>query len=146
MKSATRSPRASRVLVLAGIFATGLAAMAVAHAQVPNEQVPNEEVPPSSATPVPPEAAPIEDEKLDQYADAFLDIEQIKVKAAAELEKAEDAATAVAIKEKTEGAIIEAIERSGLKLNEFNQITEVAALNEDVRRRIKDRVETRRTI
>lgn len=139
MKSATCSPRASRVLVLAGIVAIGLGSMAGA-------QVPNEEVPPPSATPVPPEVAPLQDNKLDQYADAFLDIEQIEVKASAELEKAEDAVTAVAIKEKAEGAIIEAIERSGLKLDEFNQITEVAAHDEDVRRRITDRVEKRRTI
>lgn len=139
MKSATCFPRASHVLVLAGIFAAGLGSMVVA-------QVPNEQVPPPSATPVPREAARLEDKKLDQYADAFLDIEQIEVKASAELEKAGDAATAVAIKEKAEGAIIEAIERSGLKLDEFNQITEVAALDEDVRRRITDRVETRRTI
>lgn len=139
MNSAIRPRGASRVLVLAGILATGLGSMAVA-------QVPDEQVPPPSATPVPPEAAPLQDKKLDQYADAFLDIEQIQVKASAELEKAEDAATAVAIKEKAEGAIIEAIERSGLKLDEFNQITEVAAHDGDVRRRITDRVEKRRTI
>jgi hypothetical protein len=139
MKSATWSPRASGVLVLAGILATSLGSTAVA-------QVPQEQVPPPSATPVPPETAPIEDEKLDQYADAFVDIEQIKGEASAALESAEDAAAAVAIKEKAEGAIIEAIERSGLKLDEFNQITEVAALDRGVRRRISDRVEKRRII
>jgi hypothetical protein len=139
MESATRYPRASGVLVLAGILATSLGSVAVA-------QVPDEQVPPPSATPVPPEAAPIEDKKLDQYADAFVDIEQIKVEASTALESAEDAAAAVAIKEKAEGAIIEAIERSGLKLDEFNQITEVAALDQDVRRRITDRVEKRRII
>lgn len=138
MNSVTFSPRASSVLVLAAIVLAG-AGSAVA-------QVPNEEAPPQSATPVPPAAAPLEDKKLDQYADAFLDIEQIQVEASAQLDKAENEAAAVAIKEKAEGAIIEAIERSGLKLDEFNQITEVAALDNDVRRRIADRVEKRRTI
>ena len=139
MKSAIRSPRAAGILVLAGILATGLGSVAVA-------QVPEEEIPPPSATPVPPEAAPLEDKKLDQYADAFVDIEQIEVEASAALKGAEDATAALAIKEKAEGAIIEAIERSGLKLDEFNQITEVATLDQDVRRKITDRVEKRRII
>ena len=139
MNSVTSSPRTSSVLVLAGILLASAGSMAVA-------QVPKEEVPPPSATPVPPAAAPLEDKKLDQYADAFLDIEQIQVEASAQLDKAENEAAALAIKEKAEGAIIEAIERSGLKLDEFNQITEVAALDTDVRRRIADRVEKRRTI
>ena len=139
MKSATCPRGSPSVLVLAGILAAGSGSMSVA-------QMPSAEVPPPSATPVPLEAAPIEDKKLDQYADAFLDIEQIKVKASAELEKIKDPSTAVAIKEKAEGAIIEAIERSGLKLDEFNQITEVAAVDNNVRRRIADRVEKRRRI
>lgn len=137
MNSATCFPRTSS-LILAAILVAGSGA-AVA-------QVPNQEVPPPSATPVPPAAAPLEDKKLDQYADAFLGIEQIQVEASAQLDKAENEAAAVAIKEKAEGAIIEAIERSGLKLDEFNQITEVAAVDNDVRRRIADRVEKRRTI
>ena len=139
MKSVTRFLTASVAAVVTGVLTTDPGSLAGA-------QVPNEEVPPPSATPVPPETAPLEDKKLDQYADAFLDIEQIEVQASAEIEKAENRAAAVAIKEKAEGAIIEAIERSGLKLDEFNQITEVAALDDNVRRRISDRVEKRRRI
>jgi hypothetical protein len=136
MKAATGSPRGC-VLALTGALAALIGSAAAA-------QVPNEQIPPASATPVPPEAAPLEDQKLDQYADAFLDIEQIEIKASAELQRAEDRAAAVAIKEKAEGAIIEAIERRGLELDEFNQITEVAALDEGVRLKVADRVERRR--
>jgi hypothetical protein len=139
MKSATFFWRTSFASVLAGMLITGSGSVAVA-------QVPEPEVPPPSATPVPPEVAPLEEKKLDQYADAYLDIEQIEVEASAEIEKAENQAAVVAVKEKAEGAIIEAIERNGLKLDEFNQITEVAALDDDVRRRISDRVEKRRRI
>ncbi|GFE91779.1 DUF4168 domain-containing protein [Steroidobacter agaridevorans] len=139
MNSVTFPSRTSFVLVLAGILVAGSGSIAVA-------QVPKEEAPPPSATPVPPAAAPLEDKKLDQYADAYLDIEQIQVEASAQLDKADNEAAAVAIKEKAEGAIIQAIERSGLKLDEFNQITEVAELDNDVRRKIADRVEKRRTI
>jgi hypothetical protein len=140
MKSATCSIRAACMLalttgLLSGVLASGAAA-----------QVPSEEIPPPSATPVPLEAAPLESQKLDQYADAYLHIEEIKNEASAEIEAADDPVAAFAIKEKAEGAIIEAIERSGLKLDEFNQITEVAALDEGVRRKIADRIEKRRRI
>src|SRR5918999_1646071 len=96
MKAATGSPKGC-VLALTGALAALIGSAAAA-------QVPNEQIPPASATPVPPEAAPLEDQKLDQYADAFLDIEQIEIKASAELQRAEDRAAAVAIKEKAEGA------------------------------------------
>ena len=135
-------PQATFISALAGIVVFGLGSAAVS--QVVEEEVPP--VPPPGATPVPPQTAPLTDKKLDQYADAFLGIEQIEAEASEQLDKAEDQAAAVAIKEKAEGAIIEAIERSGLKLDEFNQITEVAALDEDVRRRIADRVRKRRII
>jgi len=126
-----------RILALTGVLTIVFGSVAVA-------QVPDQQIPPPSATPVPQEAAPLEDVKLDQYADAFLDIELIEVKASAELQKAEDRAAAIAIKEKAEGAIIEAIEQRGLELDEFNQITELAALDESVRMRVADRVERRR--
>lgn len=109
-------------------------------------QVPEEPTPPSTATPMPQEAVPLEDEKLDQYADAYLDIEQIEREASAELEQAENPAAADAIKKKAEGDIIEAIERSGLRLEEFNQITEIAMLDDSIRLKIADRVEKRRRI
>jgi hypothetical protein len=109
-------------------------------------QVPDEQIPPPAATPVPPEAAPLEDEKLDQYATAYVQIEQIEKDASAQLKQAQEPETALAIKEKAEGAIIEAIERSGLKLDEFNQITEVASLDEGVRTKIVERVQKRRSI
>lgn len=139
MKPATCSRGASYLLVPTSLLAIVLGSVAVA-------QVPNEQIPPPSATPVPPEAAPLDDNKLDQYADAFLDIEQIELKASAQLQELKDPARANAIKARAEGAIIEAIERSGLKLDEFNQITEVAALDEQVRLKIADRVEKRRGI
>ena len=109
-------------------------------------QVPEPPTSPPQATPVPREAAPLDEQKLDQYADAYLAIEEIESRASAELKQADSRATAAAIKEKAEGAIIEAIERSGLELDEFNQITEVAARDADLRLTIASRVEERRRI
>jgi hypothetical protein len=102
--------------------------------------------PPESVTPPPPETAPLEDKKIDQFADAYLAIEEIHAEAAAELEQTPDAASANAVKANAESKIIEAVERSGLRLEEFNQIAELMTIDLELRARIADRVEKRRRI
>lgn len=139
MKSATRFLSTPRLLALTSAAAMVFGSTALG-------QVSEAPVPPPSATPAPQEAGPLDDKKLDQYADAYVDVEHIERTASAQLEDAQDAATAVAIKEKAEGKIIEAIERNGLNLGEFNQITEVAALDNRVRLKIEDLVEKHRPI
>lgn len=102
--------------------------------------------PPESVTPPPEEVAPLEDKKIDQFADAYLAIEEIHAKAAADLEQAPDSESANAVKADAESQIIEAVERSGLRLEEFNQIAELMAVDVELRAKIADRVEKRRRI
>lgn len=102
--------------------------------------------PPESVTPPPQEVAPLEDKKIDQFADAYLAIEEIHAKAAAELEQTTDSESANAVKANAESQIIEAVERSGLRLEEFNQIAELMAVDVELRAKIADRVEKRRRI
>jgi Domain of unknown function (DUF4168) len=109
-------------------------------------QIPEEQRLPPAATPVPPEAAPLQEEKLDMFADAYLSIEEIHTRTSGELAKTDDPVHANAIKAKAESQIIQAIERSGLKLDEFNQISELAAVDDALRMKIADRVEKRRRI
>lgn len=102
--------------------------------------------PPESVTPPPQEVAPLEDKKIDQFADAYLAIEEIHAKAAADLERTADAESANQVKADAESRIIEAVERSGLRLEEFNQIAELMAVDVGLRAKIADRVEKRRKI
>jgi hypothetical protein len=102
--------------------------------------------PPESVTPPPQEVAPLEDKKIDQFADAYLAIEEIHAKASAQLEKTSDPEAANKVKAEAETQIIEAVERSGLRLDEFNQIAELMAVDLALRARIADRVEQRRKI
>ncbi|MGH8176382.1 MAG: DUF4168 domain-containing protein [Steroidobacter sp.] len=134
--------RSQGALRAAVILAAGLCGIPSlnALAQVPTEP------PPQTATPVLPEAAPLQEEKLDQFADAYLVIEEIHTEAVAELNSTEDPAAAHHIKAKAEGKIIQAVERSGLKLDEFNQIAELAAVDDALRMKIADRVDKRRRI
>lgn len=102
--------------------------------------------PPEPITPPPREVAPLEDKKLDQFADAYIAIESIHAQAAAELERTTDPDEANKVKERAETQIIEAVERSGLRLEEFNQIAELMKIDEAVRAKITTRIEKRRGI
>jgi hypothetical protein len=102
--------------------------------------------PPESVTPPPQEVAPLEDKKIDQFADAYLAIEEIHSKAAADLKQTTDPESANQVKADAESRIIEAVERSGLRLEEFNQIAELMAVDVGLRAKIADRVEKRRKI
>lgn len=102
--------------------------------------------PPEDVTPTPEEVAPLEDKKIDQFADAYLAIEEIHAEAAAELKKTTDPESANKVKAQAETKIIEAVERSGLRLEEFNQIAELMTVDVALREKIAHRVEQRRRI
>lgn len=102
--------------------------------------------PPESVTPPPEEVAPLEDKKIDQFADAYLAIEEIHAKAAEELKSTSDPESADKVKANAEAQIIQAVERSGLRLDEFNQIAELMAVDMELRAKIASRVQERRRI
>ena len=58
-------------------------------------------------------AGPIEDKKLDQFADAYLAVQTIQQKAATELQSAKDPQAADKVKATAESDMIAAVERSG---------------------------------
>lgn len=116
---------------------------AAASAQI---EEPPAEPPPESVTPPSEEIAPLEDKKIDQFADAYLAIEEIHAKAAAELKRTTDPESANKVKADAESQIIDAVERSGLRLEEFNQIAELMSVDVELRAKIADRVEKRRKI
>lgn len=111
----------------------------------PRAQIPEPPIP-DAASPTPPETAPLREGKLDQYADAYLAIQEIHAKAKEQLENAEGPAAEYQIKSNAERATIEAVERAGLKLQEFNQITELMTSDPGLRAKIMARVEKRRRI
>lgn len=129
-------PRTSALVMLCALAAL----MPNAQAQVAEPAVP----PPESISPPPSEIAPLEDEKIEQFADAYLAIEQIHAQAAMELKETRDAASADKIKANAETQIIEAVEQSGLRLDEFNQIADLLKVDAQLRQRVAERVKQRR--
>lgn len=100
--------------------------------------------PPETVAPTPKEVAPLEDAKIDQFADAYLAIEKIQAEAATALKNTDDPDEASRLKEAAESRIIEAVERSGLRLEEFNQIAELMQVDLELRTKIVERVQKRR--
>jgi len=88
-------------------------------------------------------SAQIDDKKLDQFADAYVAVQSIQQKAATELQNAKDPEQAAQVKSNAENQMIAAVERTGLKVDEFNQIVESMASNNDVRSRVAAKLQER---
>jgi hypothetical protein len=110
-------------------------------------QVPADKpAPPHAVAPLPPDAAPLEEEKIDRFADAYVVIEEIHTQAVVDLDRARNPEEASEIRANAEGKIIEAVEQSGLALDEFNQIAELMSVDRGLRERIASEVAERRRI
>ena len=88
-------------------------------------------------------AGPIEDKKLDQFADAYMAVQTIQQKAATDLQSAKDPQAADKVKANAESDMIAAVERSGLQVPEFNKIVERMASDTEVRSRVAAKLQER---
>lgn len=89
-------------------------------------------------------AAPVADKKIDQFADAYIAVQEIQVQATEQLSATKDAEKAEVVKQSAETQMIEAVERSGLQLEEFNQIVQAMASDTTLRERVSDRIGERK--
>ena len=88
-------------------------------------------------------AGPIEDKKIEQFADAYMAVQTIQQKAATQLQSAKDPAEADKVKATAESDMIAAVERSGLQVPEFNKIVERMASDTEVRSRVAAKLQER---
>lgn len=142
------------------LYSALFAASAAAWAQEP----PAQEYPPARESQLPPAAdsptatdtdpmqtpesssaasANISDQKIEQFADAYVAVQSIQEKAASELQTATEPAQADQVKAKAESDMIAAVEKTGLKVDEFNQIVESMTANADVRERVAAKLQER---
>jgi hypothetical protein len=143
-------------LIYSALLAASAAAAPAAWAQVQEPAPPAEEYPaPSQSTdamtPDTPSArdsttaatAPITDQKIEQFANAYVAVQGIQEKAASDLQTAKDPATADKVKAGAETDMIAAVEKSGLKVDEFNQIVETMTADASVRDRVAAKLQER---
>jgi hypothetical protein len=88
-------------------------------------------------------AGPIEDKKIEQFANAYVAVQTIQQKAAVELQGAKDPQQADKVKATAESDMIAAVERSGLQVPEFNKIVERMASDNEVRSRVAAKLQER---
>ena len=88
-------------------------------------------------------AAPITDQKIEQFADAYVAVQGIQEKAASELQTAKDPAEADKVKATAESDMIAAVEKSGLQVDEFNQIVQTMTADASVRDRVAAKLQER---
>ena len=143
-------------LIYSALFAASAIAAPAAWAQVQEPPPPAEEFPSpaqestpsqSSEAPEAPSstaaATPITDQKIEQFADAYVAVQTIQEKAASELQTAKDPAAADKVKANAESDMIAAVQKSGLQVDEFNQIVETMTANADVRERVAAKLQER---
>lgn len=87
--------------------------------------------------------AQIDQQKVEQFADAYVEVQTIQQKANADLEAATDPAQADQVKTTAQSDMIAAVERSGLKVEEFNQIVASMAADTELRSRVSAEVQKR---
>lgn len=91
-----------------------------------------------------PAAKPVSEEKIGQFAEAYIQVETIQTQAAEQLSSATDAESANAVKVNTETEMIQAVERSGLQVEEFNEIVQAMNVDPQLRTRVLEKIEERR--
>jgi hypothetical protein len=83
------------------------------------------------------------EEKINQFADAYLAVQTIQQKAATELQTAKDPEAANKVKASAESDMIAAVEKTGMQVPEFNRIVEMMASNNEVRSRVAAKLQER---
>jgi hypothetical protein len=96
-----------------------------------------------AATPGAAGTAQIDQKKVEQFADAYVQVQTIQQKANAQLESATDPAQADQVKTTAQSDMIAAVERSGLQVEEFNQIVASMAADTELRTRVSAEVQKR---
>jgi len=120
------------------LLATLVLASASALAQTPAPASSEDAAISPSAATAP--ATAVEDKKIDQFADAYLAVQKIQVSANEQLGATNDAAKADQVKQTAESQMIEAVKKSGLQIEEFNQIVQAMATDQDLRTKVSDRI------
>ena len=149
MKASFRSP-----LLLAILSATTLGVSGMVLAQEPvappetseSQTDPRTTESPDADVTSPPKAAqqiPIDEQKIDKFADAYVAVQTIQTNAAKDLDNTQDPEKQKQTQAAVENEMIAAVERTGLKLEEFNGIVQTMTADADLRARVVAKIRER---
>ena len=126
---------------------SGLLAMAPAALYAQAQTPPAAADPPLTtqepASPAAPAATSVSDTKIDQFATAYLAVQSIQSQTSQQLAATTDTKKADDLKANAETAMIQAVEKSGLQVDEFNQIASQMASDLTLRNKVLEKVQQR---
>ena len=127
------SVAATSAVLIAGValtFQTGIASAQdtppAASAETPKDALPD----------APASASTVDEVQINKFADAYVAVQSIQKDAAAQPSAAQDAKA-------TEALMVNAIKKTGLQVDEFNQIAQLMNTDLDLRNRIAGKVQER---
>ncbi|MET0534216.1 MAG: DUF4168 domain-containing protein [Steroidobacter sp.] len=143
-------------LIYSALLAASAVAAPAAWAQVQEPAPPAEEFPSPAQETAPSQSAdapstrdsttataPITDQKIEQFANAYVAVQGIQEKAASDLQTAKDPASADKVKQTAESDMIAAVQKSGLQVEEFNSIVQTMTADATVRERVAVKLQER---
>lgn len=99
--------------------------------------------PPEYQQPAPPGMQPateVSDKKLDKFAEIYVDVETTRSRIAAELSTAEDQQAAQELQMQMRDEIIATIEDHGWSLEDYNQIAQVIAADQELKEKALEKI------
>lgn len=127
--------------IRAAIIASGILLVSpAAFSQSATEQGPPA---PATAEPQTP-TVQIDEKKVDQFAAAFVAVQDIQAQATQQLSSTTDETQATQVKASAEKQMIAAVEREGLQVEEFNRIADLLSTDLALRSKVVEKVEKRR--
>jgi hypothetical protein len=113
--------------------------------QAPTEAAPSNSASSADATTATTaQSVTLDDQKIEKFADAYVAVQKIQTEAAGELDKnANDPAKQQEATAAVESQMIAAVERTGLKLEEFNGIVQTMTADADLRARVVAKIRER---
>lgn len=124
----------------AALLAAGLlAAMPAVYAQAREEATTPEPDTTDPATTTASTSVP--ETKIDQFATAYVAVQHIQAKTSQQLSTTTDVSQANEVKAAAETEMIKAVEKTGLQVDEFNQIAQLMASDEGLRTKVIEKVQ-----
>jgi hypothetical protein len=144
----TLTAKRRTALLASGLLAlapTALLAQSVAEPTAPPEQTTPDSTTPDATAMTPEAQTPVvEDRKVDQFASAFVAVQDIQAQATQQLSTAKDDQQATQVKANAEKQMIEAVKREGLEVEEFNRIADLMTTDLALRSKVVEKVEAKR--
>ncbi len=87
----------------------------------------------------------VTDTKLNQFADAYVAVQKVQKEASTELSSDADASKTQQVQTEAQARIVDAIQKNGLQLDEYNQIAQLINADDDLRTRAVQQIQRKAT-